>query len=113
LYEIRKLDPEATIGFLFTDLYLDPTLSFKKIDEILLIYASRIEAQILSLDHQFLRDQEHVESLKKHGFRIASWTANTPEEWLALIDKGVDSIVTDYPIDLIELLTLYDEKLNA
>jgi glycerophosphoryl diester phosphodiesterase len=113
LYEIRQLEPEATIGFLFTDLFLDASFSFEERNEILLSYALRLDADILSLDYEFLRDREQVRSYQRRGFKIVAWTVNKPEEWLALLDKGVNSIVTDYPEDLIDFLSLYDEELKA
>lgn len=38
------------------------------------------------------------------GLQVIPWTANTPEEWSALIAAGVDGIITDDPAALIAYL---------
>lgn len=35
------------------------------------------------------------------GFKVVPWTANHKEQWNALIEMGVEGIITDYPRDLV------------
>ncbi len=45
-----------------------------------------------------------VESCHKHGFPVAVYTVNEPNELLALIEMGVDAVFTDHPDLMIEEL---------
>ncbi len=38
------------------------------------------------------------------GLKVVPWTVNKPEDMHALIDKGVDGIITDYPERLREVM---------
>ena len=35
---------------------------------------------------------------------VNSWTADTPEDWVYLIECGVDGIITNYPRELCKFL---------
>ena len=43
------------------------------------------------------------------GLRVIPWTANTPDDWAALIAAGVDGIITDDPAALIAYLKSISE----
>jgi glycerophosphoryl diester phosphodiesterase len=45
--------------------------------------------------------KDKVREAQAVGLKIVAWTANTPEEWQAMIDAGVDSIITDNPQGLV------------
>ena len=47
---------------------------------------------------------ERVREAHEAGLRVIPWTANTIEDWTALIAAGVDGIITDDPAGLIAFL---------
>ncbi len=47
---------------------------------------------------------DSVAAMQAAGFKVIPWTANTVEQWLGLINMGVDGIITDDPEPLLELL---------
>lgn len=79
--EIRRLDPEATVGFLsnvsignLTDTNVD-----------FLAVSSRAATRSL------------INSAHEAGMLVYVWTVNTPREMALFIDRGVDGIITDAP----------------
>ena len=44
-----------------------------------------------------LVDADRVEAAHEHGVQVIPWTVNDPEAMAALIDAGVDGLITDYP----------------
>ncbi len=42
-------------------------------------------------------DRANVDEAHEHGLSVVVWTVNTPEQMKAMIDIGVDGIITDYP----------------
>lgn len=110
LQEIRKLDPNAKIGFLFEEETFptfnrpDPQAGMKT----LIAIASSFKADTISPDHVLLKPED-VSIMKKSGFRVVAWTVNDPKRWAELIDMGVDGIITDFPDELIKFLD--DRKL--
>jgi glycerophosphoryl diester phosphodiesterase len=106
LVKIRKLDPDAKIGLLFSREILE---AFRQLHldggvEHILKIASILKAEILSPDHTMLKNAAEVRSLQEVGFRIIPWTINDPERWAELKTMGVDGIITDYPKELLEFL---------
>lgn len=69
----------------------------EKVDLITQGYA--VGAFAISPDVRLL-SKELVRSLQDRGWNVIPWTANSKEEWLRLIDFGVDGIITDYPQEL-------------
>jgi len=51
-----------------------------------------------------------VQEAQSAGLKVVPWTANTPAEWQAMIDAGVDGIITDNPQGLV--LYLEERKLR-
>jgi glycerophosphoryl diester phosphodiesterase len=106
LSEVRKVDPNAQIGFLFDEESLDEA---RKIDpqagiEFLVHLASSLKADVLSPEHSFLKDANYVRSLQKSGFRVIPWTVNHHKRWAELIEMGVDGMISDYPEELVRFL---------
>ncbi len=44
-----------------------------------------------------LENPDFVDSLHEAGIKTQVWTADFPEQWAALVDLGVDAIITDCP----------------
>jgi glycerophosphoryl diester phosphodiesterase len=47
---------------------------------------------------------QRVAEAHQAGLEVIPWTANTPQEWDALIAAGVDAIISDDPAALIAYL---------
>lgn len=92
LKEARKLSKQVRLSALFGG----NLLNYRKA-------AKEIGAKIISPNQHWITKAD-VKDLHKHGFRISPWTANTEEDWQRLIELGVDSIITDYPAELIAFL---------
>jgi glycerophosphoryl diester phosphodiesterase len=107
LIEIRNVDPKAKIGFLYDAESLDEV---KKLDlpvsaeEFLINYAWALGAQIISPDHELLKQAEDVHALKEKGFRVVPWTVNDPKRWKELIEMGVDGLICDNPLEPVQYL---------
>jgi glycerophosphoryl diester phosphodiesterase len=54
-------------------------------------------------EYDFL-DEGMVRQAQAAGVRVIPWTVNEPEDWLRLLDWGVDGITTDFPDRLAALL---------
>ncbi len=67
------------------------------------------DAPIVS-PHLRLVTAAKVKEAQAAGLKVVAWTANTPAEWQALIEAGVDSIITDNPQGLV--LYLEERKLH-
>jgi glycerophosphoryl diester phosphodiesterase len=65
--------------------------------------ASAIGAQIVS-PHLSLAKREMVQQAHDEGMDVVPWTANTERQWDALMEVGVDGIITDDPAALIAYL---------
>jgi glycerophosphoryl diester phosphodiesterase len=61
------------------------------------------DAQIYCPDVDFL-DEMQVRQCHAEDVRVVPWTVNDPEDWLRLLDWGVDGITTDFPDRLAHLL---------
>lgn len=53
--------------------------------------------------HYSLATPELISKCHAHGMKFIPWTVNTSDEMRALIEMGVDGIITDYPNLLSEL----------
>ena len=93
LFEVRKSDPTASIGFLKED-DLDGMIEC----------ATALKAEIISPDDTLIKDPHYIRSLQQLGFKVILWTVNDPARWEELIQMGVDGIITDYPHELIAFL---------
>jgi glycerophosphoryl diester phosphodiesterase len=47
------------------------------------------------------------------GLRIVAWTVNEPADMVALLDRGVDELITDYPDRLREVMAARGMSLPA
>lgn len=106
LKEIRKVDEEATLAFIFSHHVLD---SVRKLYpqagmDFILKIAKNLQVQIISPEHILLKNSEQVQTFQKMGFKVIPWTVNKSERWQELIKMGVDGIITDYPQELMHFL---------
>jgi len=92
LIAMKKLEPRIQLSALC----MGPNLDFVKI-------AKESGAGIVSPLFTFVT-AEQVRAAHTAGLRVLPWVANQPADWDRLIAAGVDSILTDYPADLIAYL---------
>ena len=92
LIAMKKLEPRIQLSALS----MGPNLDFVKIGK-------ESGAGIISPLFSFVTG-EQVRAAHAAGLQVLPWVANEPAEWDPLIAAGVDSILTDYPADLIAYL---------
>jgi glycerophosphoryl diester phosphodiesterase len=89
LAEAKKLAPRLTLSVLSNDVHPD-----------YVAMAASVGAAIVSPNKDWITKAD-VERLHAAKIRVIPWTANTPAEWRALIEMGVDGIITDDPAALL------------
>ena len=92
LIATHALNPKIELAALFRenlDDWVTPTLAAK--------------ARVVSPRHTHLTKNE-VETIQAAGLRVIPWTANTQRAWKRLIQMGVDGIITDDPLPLMQLI---------
>jgi len=92
LIAMKKLQPRIQLSALC----MGPNLDFVKIGK-------ESGAGIISPLFTFVT-AEQVRAAHAAGLQVLPWVANEPADWDRLIAAGVDSILTDYPADLIAYL---------
>lgn len=70
-----------------------------------LAVAQSAHASIVS-PHRHWITADDVQALHQAGLRVIPWTANTADDWDALLKLGVDGIITDDPAGLIHHLKM-------
>ncbi len=87
----REIDPTIVTTALVEN---RPSVSLAEV-------ATSVKADIISPNCEWLTRLD-VESLHAIGKRVIPWTANTPDEWTKLVSFGVDGIISDDPLPLLE-----------
>ncbi len=86
---------------------LAPKMHLSALDDVgkedFVALARRAGADIISPRFDFVTPQK-VRAAHTAGLEVVPWTANQPEDWRALIEAGVDAIITDDPEALIAYL---------
>lgn len=106
LRAMRALDPAIRLSALFGQAQYDgmmgltdPDKNFSHIAQV----AQLRPGDFFSPDATLATSAE-VKWAHEHGFQVAPYTANTPEEWQKLEDAHVDAIITDDPAGLLKWL---------
>ena len=87
LMELRKSDPNARIGLLYSCGIVDPWL-----------YAQHLNAQALHPQYLApLRAPGMIEGCRNSGVDINAWTVNDPQDMKALADADINALITNYP----------------
>ena len=87
---IRKLNKTIKVGYIFS-----------KIPEGVDVFTADVD--LLSVNYKLV-DKEFVEKAHANDKEVHVWTVNEPEEMQRLINLGVESIITDRPDILVNLL---------
>jgi glycerophosphoryl diester phosphodiesterase len=104
LLEVRKVNPQATLGYVFDA----ETLAYANVNledwtSFIVKKAEDLHAKIISPDYVLL-NETIIHDFRSKGFKVITWTVNDYEICKELIAKGVDGIITDYPEEFIRSL---------
>ena len=91
--EIKKQEPEAYVGFLYGDVYIDVER-----------YVKEHDGDAIHPAFYLLRDPVHARKAKELGLEINTWTVNEIEHMKMCLMLGVDTIITNYPDKALGLL---------
>lgn len=58
---------------------------------------------LVALNHQMV-SREVVDQLRAKGLAVSTWTVNASQDWQRVCDAGVDSVITDYPLRMQQIL---------
>ncbi len=83
---LKKMNPEAKVGFLFAD-------SFIKIPS----YASKYGADALHPEFFHILKPDFVKKCKKRGLDLNVWTVDKENYMQIMINSGVNAIITNKP----------------
>ncbi|MDR2170860.1 MAG: hypothetical protein LBP59_12020 [Planctomycetaceae bacterium] len=106
---VRRLEPNICVAWLYSENLKNKGGAENNADrlaEFLLKKSAELNANILDLNHEIL-SQKLVTKLKNSGIHVWCWTVNDVERMKILLDWGVESITTDRPELLNELLKKY------
>lgn len=88
--KVRQLDKGLKVGYLFSKYPEDEDVFTADVD-------------LLSVKYKLV-DEEFVKKAHANNKEVHVWTVNDPEMMKKLLKMGVNSIITDYPDRLLELL---------
>jgi len=92
LKKLKKIDPKIKTGVLFG----------KKVKNMISLI-KEIKADGLGLEYHSI-DKEIVKDCHKENFKINAWTVNEFEDIRKMIKLGVDTISSNYPNRVLEIL---------
>jgi glycerophosphoryl diester phosphodiesterase len=96
LMRLKELDPNSVVCFLSGQF---PLNNFK----IYLDAAKMVGAAYMNM-HYATITPDTFQKVSEAGFKIMAWTVDAPKEMQRLIDLGVDTIITNEPARLQEIL---------
>ena len=95
--EVRRLDPGVTVGF-------TPAVALGDL--------TRLDCDFLAVSASMARDAL-IGAAHAAGKEVYVWTVNEPADISLMIDRGVDSIITDDPAAAVQVLAERAELSNA
>jgi len=104
--EIRKQEPNISVAFLYSENLKDKGTAEENADrlaEFLLDRCKELDTKILDLNHGIL-SEKLIKKLQAAGIHVWAWTVNDAGRMNRLLDWGVESITTDRPELLAEVL---------
>ncbi|MDR2345239.1 MAG: hypothetical protein LBE18_04165 [Planctomycetaceae bacterium] len=104
--EIRRLEPNICVAWLYNEnpnSKETPDENTNRLADFLLKKCKELDINILDLGHTML-SQKLIKKLKESGIHVWCWTVNDPKRMKILLDWGVESITTDRPELLHEIL---------
>ncbi|NDE82663.1 MAG: hypothetical protein EB051_03490 [Chlamydiia bacterium] len=103
---LRKLEPKALLGCLFSEETLQfITEQFHKPGfDFLLMFAKTHHINILCPDHKILTSSNQVRVMQREGFQVLPWTVNDEQRWQDLYQMGVNGVITDLPSQMVSFV---------
>ena len=102
--EIRRLEPNICVGYLYSEkLEGNAGSHADRLADILLRRSNELDTPILSLNHTLL-SEKLVRRLKEAGKHVWCWTVNDAARMNTVLDWGVESVTTDKPDVLTDVL---------
>lgn len=85
LRDFYKIDPEIPIGILTEEYPLKAVNIAREVNAVAI--------------HPYFKylNKKVVDSIHDEGFKVFTWTVNTPEDIQKMLNAGVDAIITDFP----------------
>lgn len=84
--EVKRLQPNAKTGLLYSDGIYEPAE-----------YAKRLGAEAVHPNHVNLQYPQLMEKCRENDIKTHTWTANTFQDITKCIQYGVDALITNYP----------------
>jgi glycerophosphoryl diester phosphodiesterase len=94
---VKRRAPDLRVGFIVATAIGDPT---------------RMQVDLLAVSTQFL-SAGLIRRAHRRNMEVHVWTVNTRQRMWAMIERGVDNIMTDYPPRLLEVIEERAELNNA
>lgn len=95
--EIRRQEPSISVAYLYSErLQGNAEENAVRLGKILIAKAEELDTNLLDLDHRIL-SSELVQTLRDAGVHVWCWTVNDAVRMNTLLDWGVESITTDRP----------------
>ncbi|MDR0392513.1 MAG: hypothetical protein LBH59_11435 [Planctomycetaceae bacterium] len=104
--EVRRLEPNICVAWLYSENLRGKGNAEENADrlaEFLLNKSHELGTNVLDLNHNIL-SEKLVAILRESGIHVWCWTVNDTERMKVLLDWGVESITTDRPELLSEIL---------
>ncbi len=104
--EVRRLEPGLCVAWLYSENLKDkgtPEENADRLAKLLIDRAKELDTNVLDLNYGIL-SRPLVKKLQDAGIHVWCWTVNDPGRMNILLDYGVESITTDRPDVLAEVL---------
>ena len=96
LEQVRLAKPEIRRGQIYGRFRNSDLSRLEKFALRRLLLNRRAQPDLLMMEH-VLAKPRYVRRMKRRGYRIFTWTVNDPQRAAALLQLGVDGIITDRP----------------
>jgi glycerophosphoryl diester phosphodiesterase len=103
LAELRAVSSRISTGVLTRDRLYDPAAYVRRLDADALHVSGEGEDDALA-DVEGRPDRHLVRSLQDSGFAVHVWTINDPERIRALVEAGVNGVISDFPNRVLRVL---------
>jgi len=104
--KIRELEPNICVAFLYSEQLPSGTTAKENADrlaKLLMEKCSKLGTNVLDLNHGIL-SEKLVRTLQARGIHVWAWTVDDPARMNQLLDWGVESITTNRPDLLADVL---------
>ncbi len=97
--DVMKLDPQAYVGFLYNDGFLD-----------VIPYVARYGGKALHPSFIRVDGQKYVDQAREYGLDINAWTINRVQDMERACALGITTIITNYPDVAMETVLKYEKN---